>query len=98
MVSRRPHAAFTPETPMTRAWIATAPNFFFPGAGYLVRGHRPALAGASLVGVLGRTWVETSLQAAASHLYWPMFASVFVMNAAFAVDVWRLGRARAVTA
>lgn len=80
---------------MTRTYIATALNFFFPGAGYLLLGHKPMLAVAWLVGVLGLTYVETSVQTAAPHLYMPMFASVFVMNIAFAVDAFQLGRARA---
>lgn len=79
---------------MTRTWIATALNFFFPGAGYLVLGHQVPLAICWLVGVLGLTYVETSLQTAAPALYWPMFASVFLMNIAFAVDAFRVGKAQ----
>lgn len=79
---------------MTRIWIATALNFFFPGAGYLVVGHKPLLAIAWLAGILGLTYVELSVQTAAPHLYVPMFVSVLVMNTAFAVDVFQIGTAR----
>lgn len=79
---------------MTRIWIATLANFFLPGAGYLVLGEKVPLALAWLLGVLGLTYVETAVQTAAPELYLPMFASVFVMNTAFAADAWALGRAR----
>lgn len=78
---------------MTRTWIATLANFFFPGLGYLVLGQKIPLAIAWLVGVLGLTYVETSVKVAAPDLYLPMFASVFVMNIAFAVDAFRTGKA-----
>ena len=80
---------------MTRTWIATLANFFFPGAGYLILGQKVPLALAWLVGVIGLTYVETAVKTAAPHLYLPMFASVFIMNTAFAVDAWRLGKAAA---
>lgn len=79
---------------MGRTLVATALNFFFPGAGYLVLGHKIPLAIAWLVGVLGLTYVELGIQTAAPDYYWPMFASVFLMNTAFAVDAWRVGRSR----
>lgn len=78
---------------MTRVWIATVLNFFFPGAGYLVLGHKVPLALAWLVGVIGLTYVELSIQTAAPAYYGPMFASVFVMNTAFAADAFMVGRA-----
>ncbi len=80
---------------MTRTWIATAANFFFPGAGYLILGQKVPLAIAWLIGVLGLTYVETSVKTAAPDLYLPMFASVFLMNIAFAVDAFQLGKATA---
>lgn len=80
---------------MTRTYIATLLNFFFPGAGYLLLGHKVPLAVAWLVGVLGLTYVETSIQTAAPDYYWPMFASVFLMNIAFAVDAFQVGKAKA---
>ena len=80
---------------MTRTWIATAANFFFPGAGYLILGQKVPLAIAWLIGVLGLTYVETSVKTAAPDLYLPMFASVVLMNIAFAVDAFQLGKATA---
>lgn len=83
---------------MTRTWIATALNFFLPGAGYLLLGHKVPLAIAWLLGVVGLTYVETSIKTAAPDFYWPMFASVLVMNTAFAIDAFQVGKARAATA
>jgi len=77
---------------MAKVYIATLLNFFFPGAGYLVLGQKMLLAVAWLVGVIGLTYVELGIQTAAPSYYWPMFASVFIMNTAFAVDAWRLGK------
>ena len=77
---------------MAKTWIATLLNFFFPGAGYLVLGHNIPLALAWLVGVIGLTYVEFGIQTAAPSYYWPMFASVFLMNIAFAVDAYRVGK------
>lgn len=79
---------------MGRTYLATALNFFFPGAGYLVLGHKIPLAVCWLVGVLGLTYVEFGIQTAAPQYYWPMFASVFLMNIAFAVDAFRVGKAQ----
>lgn len=80
---------------MLRTWIATLLNFFFPGGGYLVLGHKVPLALAWLVGVLGLTYVELGIQTAAPSYYMPMFASVFLMNIAFAVDAYQVGKAQA---
>ncbi|MCA9494488.1 MAG: hypothetical protein KC621_31390 [Myxococcales bacterium] len=74
-----------------RRILATAANFFFPGAGWLVLGRKPLMAVGWLIGAIGLTYVELSLQSEGSALYWPMFASVFVMNTAFAVDAWMGG-------
>jgi hypothetical protein len=79
---------------MAKTWIATLLNFFFPGAGYLVLGHNIPLALAWLVGVIGLTYVEFGIQTAAPSYYWPMFASVFLMNIAFAVDAYRVGKSK----
>lgn len=76
---------------MSKVWIATVLNFFLPGAGYLVLGDRPALAIAWLIGVIGLTYVEFSIQAVAPTSYMVMFASVLLMNAAFAADAYRVG-------
>jgi hypothetical protein len=72
-----------------KLWAAVVANFFFPGAGYLLLGQRAPSAALWLLGVVGLTWVELSLQAQGSGLYWPMFASVFAMNTGFAIDTWR---------
>ena len=80
---------------MTRTYIATLLNFFFPGAGYLLLGHKVPLALAWLVGVIGLTYVEFGIQTAAPAYYWPMFAAVFLMNTAFAADAYQVGKAKA---
>lgn len=69
--------------------VAAALNFFFPGAGYLYSGHRKLLALGWLVGAFGLTFVEFGIKGAAPTYYWPMFASVLVMNTSFAIDAWR---------
>lgn len=74
-----------------KRWLGTIANFFFPGLGYLFVGptlRRRALGGAWLVAMLGLTYVELSLQTVAPALYWPMFASVFLFNTAFAIDTY----------
>ncbi len=78
---------------MAKTWIATLLNFFFPGAGYLLLGHKVPMAIAWLVGVIGLTYVEFGIQTAAPAYYWPMFASVLIMNAAFAADAFQVGKA-----
>lgn len=80
---------------MSKTWIATALNFFFPGAGYLLLKHKVPLAIAWLVGVFGLTYVEFGIQTAAPSYYLPMFVSVLVMNAAFAYDAFQVGKAQA---
>ena len=80
---------------MGLAILATLANFFLPGLGWIILREKVLLGVAWLVGVIGLTFVETSLQTAAPELYMPMFISVFVMNTAFAVDVWKAARARA---
>lgn len=82
---------------MAKTWIATLLNFFFPGAGYLILGHNIPLALAWLVGVIGLTYVEFGIQTAAPSYYWPMFASVFLMNTAFAIDAYKVGKQKAAT-
>ncbi len=79
---------------MTRTLGATFLNFFFPGAGYLLLGHRVPLALMWLVAVIGLTYVELGIQTAAPSYYWPMFGSVLLMNTAFAIDAYRVGRAK----
>ncbi len=80
---------------MTRTYVATLLNFFFPGAGYLALGHKTPLALAWLVGVFGLTYVALGLQTAAPAYYWPMFVSVLVMNTALAIAAYQVGKAKA---
>ena len=74
---------------MQRRTIATIANFFLPGLGYLIGGIRQGLGVLWLVGVIGLTYVEFGIRESEPNLYWIMFASVLVMNVAFAVDVYR---------
>lgn len=75
-----------------RAWLAGLLNFFFPGAGYLYTGRRRALGLIFLLGAIGLTFVEQSLEPVDITLYWTMFATVFLMNTAFAVDGYQEAR------
>ena len=77
---------------MVRTVLATLANFFLPGLGYLILAHRIPLAILWLIGVLGLTHVELSLKGLDSGLYWCMFGNVFLMNTAFAVDAFLVGR------
>ncbi len=77
---------------MTRTTIATALNFFFPGAGYLALGIKQLRAVLFLVGVIVLTYVETTLKGIDLQLYWTMFGAVLVMNTGFAIDAWIEGR------
>ena len=79
---------------MWKVWLAVVLNFVFPGAGYLVLGHRMILSVMWLIGVIGLTYVEFGIQVAAPAYYWPMFAAVFLMNTAFAIDAYLVGRAK----
>ncbi len=81
------------ENDMSKPAIASALNFFFPGAGYLLLGTKIPLAIAWLVGVIGLTYVEFGIKVAAPEYYVPMFVSVLVMNTAFAIDAFKEGRA-----
>jgi len=82
------------------AYLAAFLNFIFPGAGYLVLRQKIPLALAWLTGVIGLTYVEQlhqwpgggNLQAHDSTAFGVMFAAVFVMNTAFAVDAWKLAK------
>ena len=74
---------------MTRAHWAAIANFFLPGLGYLIGGVKNWLPVLWLGGVIGLTYVEFQLREPEPTLYWIMFASVFAMNIAFAVDAFR---------
>ncbi len=79
---------------MNKVYLATALNFFFPGLGWLVLGRRPILGAIILVGILGLTYVEFGVQTAAPALYLPMFASVFAINTALAIECYQEGAAK----
>lgn len=64
-------------------------NFFFPGSGNLVFGHKRPLGALWLIGAVGLTYVELSIQEPLPQIYKVMFASVFIMNIAFALDLHR---------
>lgn len=74
---------------MRNPYVLAAANFFFPGAGYLLAGIKRGLAVLWLVGVIGLTYVEFGIRESEPTLYAIMFASVLIMNTAFAVDVFR---------
>ncbi len=76
----------------TARWAALA-NFFFPGAGYLIAGIKRDIALLWLAGVITLTIVEFGIRESEPTYYWMMFAAVFVMNIAFAIDVYRLASA-----
>ena len=78
---------------MGKVWVATIANFFLPGLGYLIAGFKRALAVLWLVGVIGLTYVEFGIRESEPTLYAIMFASVLIMNLAFAIDVYRLASA-----
>ena len=77
---------------MGKVWAATIANFFLPGLGYLIAGVKRFLAVLWLVGVSGLTFVEFGIRESEPTLYAIMFASVFIMNLAFAIDVYRIAR------
>lgn len=74
---------------MRNPYVIAAANFFFPGAGYLLAGIKRGLAVFWLAGAIGLTYVEFGIRESEPTLYAIMFASVLVMNTAFAVDVYR---------
>ena len=77
---------------MGKVWVATIANFFLPGLGYLIAGVKRALAVLWLVGVIGLTYVEFGIRESEPTLYGIMFASVFIMNLAFAIDVYQIAK------
>lgn len=74
---------------MKKAHWAALANFFLPGVGYLIAGIKQTLAVLWLVGVIGLTFVEFGIREPEPTLYGIMFASVLIMNVAFAIDVYR---------
>lgn len=77
---------------MGKVYAATAANFFLPGLGYLIVGAKRGIAFLWLAGVIGLTYVEFGIRDPEPTLYNIMFASVLVMNLAFAIDVYRIAR------
>lgn len=78
---------------MRKAQIAAIANFFFPGAGYLFLGVKRGLALLWLAGVIALTVVEFGIRESEPTLYGVMFAAVLVMNTAFAIDAYQIGKA-----
>ena len=79
---------------MNKVYLATVANFFLPGLGYLIAGVKRGIAILWLAGVIGLTYVEFGIREPEPTLYLIMFASVLVMNIAFAIDVYRIARER----
>ena len=71
-------------------WMAVLGNFFFPGLGYLIAvPHKRPHGVLWLVGAVGLSYVEQVAIGPGGAGFWPMFASVFVLNTAFAYDAWQ---------
>ena len=77
---------------MNKTTLATVANFFFPGAGYLILGVKRGLALLWLAGVIALTVVEFGIRDSEPTLYAVMFVAVLVMNTAFAIDAYRVGK------
>lgn len=75
-----------------KTWVATLLNFFLPGAGYFVLQYKPINSALWLIGVVGLTYVEFGIKESEPTLYKIMFASVLIMNAAFALDAYKIGK------
>lgn len=70
-------------------FLASALNFFLPGAGYLYNGQKhPLVSVGMMAGAVGLTYVELSLQNLQPDLYPIMFGSVFVLNTSIAIDTF----------
>jgi len=89
-------------TKAKRPWLAAGLNWFFPGAGYIYTGERRALGVVFLAGAVGLTLVEQSdavpfldpgLRESNPQLFGMMFASILVMNTAFAIDAYNEAKA-----
>ena len=78
---------------MAKVYGAAIANFFLPGLGYLIAGVKRGIAVLWLVGVTGLTYVEFGIREPEPTLYTIMFASVLVMNLAFAIEVFRIAGA-----
>ncbi len=89
-------------------WLAAGLNFFVPGAGYMYNGKKPLYVTVPMIaGVVGLTYLEQfhdfgdgmTLKDYDSTAFGIMFAAVFVMNTAMAIDAYQeagaINRARA---
>lgn len=72
-----------------KKWIAAITNFFFPGLGYLLVGVKRMVGLGWLLGFVGLTYVEFSIQKPLPQVYWIMFGCVFLINTMFAIDSYR---------
>ena len=79
---------------MNNPTVAAVANFFLPGLGYILAGVKRGLGALWLVGVIGLTYVEFGIRDPEPDLYKVMFASVLIMNVAFAIDAYREVSAR----
>ena len=77
---------------MNKPVVAAVANFFLPGAGYLIAGVKRGIAVLWLIGVIGLTYVEFGIREPEPTLWGIMFASVLLMNVAFAIDVYRIAK------
>ncbi len=80
---------------MSKVWIPTIANFFLPGAGYLILGVKRLLSLLWIPGFVALTIVEFGIQDSEPNLYWLMFAAVFAVNLAFAVDAYQVAQTKA---
>ena len=74
---------------MKNPWIAAVGNFFFMGLGTLYNGRRTLLGIGLTIGAIVLTYVEFQIRPLDANLYWLMFAAVFLMNTALAIDGYR---------
>jgi hypothetical protein len=75
-------------------WIATVANFFFPGLGNIVSGHKRLLGIGWLLGFIALTYVEFSIQGPLPTVYWVMFSAVLLINSMFAISLFQSLSAR----
>jgi hypothetical protein len=86
-------------------WLAVILNFAFSGAGYLVYKHKIPQALMWTIGALLLTYVEqvhtfadgTTLVAHDPTLFKVLFATVFLINTAFAIDVYQVATEKEAT-
>ena len=78
---------------MKKPWLAALLNFFFMGPGYIYNGRRIIPGILFTIGAFGLTYVEFGIQEPLPDLYLIMFASVFVVNTAFAIDGFKEAKA-----